>query len=90
MKSFILCLFSIFFIYGVISFLFTIKNIGFASKPYIMKTHNEESSIEGRLRFALMRRCEIIVIDLGSTDDTKDIVKKMARDYPCISLIEKE
>ncbi len=90
MKSFILCIVCIFFVYGLVSFFFTLKNKSFTTTPYIIKTLNEEGSIEGKLRFALMRKCEIIVVDLGSTDDTKEIVKKMAQDYPCISLIEKE
>ena len=84
-KSFILCVISIFFVYGLISFLFKIK-----TTSYIIRTFNEQDTIEGRLRLALFRNCEIIVIDSGSTDDTKQIVKKMAIDYPNIILIEKE
>ena len=83
--SFILCVISIFFVYGLISFLFKIK-----TTSYIIRTFNEQDTIEGRLRLALFRNCEIIVIDSGSTDDTKQIVKKMAIDYPNIILIEKE
>ena len=84
-KSFFLCIISIFFVYGLISFLFKIK-----TSSYIIRTFNEQDTIEGRLRLALLHNCEIIVIDSGSTDDTKQIVKKMAMDYPNIILIEKE
>lgn len=86
-KSLFLCLFSIFFIYGLISFIFTAKN---PSSTYIIKTLNNEKSIEVKLRIALIQKKKIIVIDLGSTDETTKIVKKMAQDYPSITLIEKE
>ena len=87
MKSLFLCLFSIFFIYGLISFILIAKN---PSYTYIIKTLNNEKSIEVKLRIALMQKKKIIVIDLGSTDDTLKIAKKLAQDYPSISIIEKE
>ena len=87
MKSLFLCLFSIFFIYGLISFILIAKN---PSSTYIIKTLNNEKSIEVKLRIALMQKKKIIVIDLGSTDDTLKIAKKLAQDYPSISIIEKE
>ena len=86
-KSLFLCLFSIFFIYGLISFILTARN---PSSTYIIKTFNDEKSIEMKLRIALMQKKKIIVIDSGSTDDTIKIVKKMEQDYPLITLIEKE
>ena len=84
-KSFILCIISIFAIYGIINFIFTQKN----KTIYIIGTHNCEDTIESKLRLALIRNNTIIVVDSGSTDDTIDIVKKMAMNYPCIKLIEK-
>ena len=86
-KSIILCLFSIFFIYGLINFMCTLK---YPKTTYIIKALNNQDTIEAKLRLKLMRNCEIVVIDSGSTDDTKKIIKKMIQDYPCISLIEKE
>lgn len=86
-KSLFLCLFSIFFIYGLISFMLTAKT---PLSTYIIKTLNNEKSIEMKLRIALMHKKKIIVIDFGSTDETLKIAKKMAQDYPSISIIEKE
>ena len=86
-KSLCLCLFSMFFIYGLISFIFTAKN---PSSTYIIKTFNDDKTIEMKLRIALSQKKEIIVIDSGSTDDTVKIVKRMAQNYPLITLIEKE
>lgn len=83
LKSFILCVISILFVYGVICF--------FVRRPdstYIIKTLNDENSIEGKLRLAMPKNREIIVVDLGSNDDTLKIVRKMMRDYPIIKLIE--
>lgn len=85
LKSFILCLFSIFFIYGVICFLF-----GFRKEKgiHIIKTLNDEDNIEAKLRLAMLKYDEIWVIDLGSSDDTLEIVKKMIEDYKTIRLLE--
>lgn len=89
-KSFVLCIVSIFFIYGLILFLFQMKNSVSSEPTYIIRTYNDQDTIEGTIRLALMKNCIIIVIDSGSTDDTKEIVKKMVTDYPNIILIEKE
>lgn len=86
-KSIILCVVSIFFIYGLINFMCTLKC---PKTTYIIKTLNDQNTIEAKLRLLLMKSYEIVVIDLGSTDDTKTIIKKMINNYPCISLIEKE
>ncbi len=81
MLSFILCVISIIFVYS------------FINRPkstYIIRTLNDENSIEGKLRLAMLKNSEIIVIDSGSTDDTLEIVKKMKKDYPIITLIENQ
>ena len=81
MLSFILCVISIIFVYS------------FIKRPkstYIIRTLNDENSIEGKLRLAMLKNSEIIVIDSGSTDDTLEIVKKMKKDYPIITLIENQ
>lgn len=81
MLSFILCVFSIIFVYS------------FIKRPkstYIIRTLNDENSIEGKLRLAMLKNSEIIVIDSGSTDDTVEIVKKMKKDYPIVTLIENQ
>lgn len=79
LKYFILCIVSIIFIYSLIR------------KPegtHIIRTLNDENSIEVKLRLAMLKNSEIIVIDSGSTDDTLKIVEKMKKDYPFIKLIE--
>ena len=84
LKSFILYIFSIFFVFGILSFL-----IKLPKTTYIMKTLNDENSIETRLRLAMLRYNEIIVVDLGSTDDTLKIIEKMVNDYENTIIIEK-
>ncbi len=83
LKSFVLCVVSILFVYGFICF--------FIERPkstYIIRTLNDENSIEGKLRLAMLNNSEIIVVDLGSNDDTLKIIRKMMIDYPIIKLIE--
>ncbi len=83
LKSFILCIVLIIFVYGFICFF-----IRRSKSTYIIRTLNDENSIEGKLRLAMLKNSEVIVIDLGSTDDTLQIVRKMIKDYPIIKLIE--
>ena len=85
LKSFILCIFSIFFVYGVICFLLGLKK---EKGIHIIKTLNDENSIEVKLRLAMLKYDEIWVVDLGSCDDTPEIVKKMMADYKKIKLIK--
>ena len=58
----------------------------------IVAVKNQEEKIEGFLRSSLFKilygreECikDIIVTDLGSTDKTKEIINKLAKDYDCI------
>ena len=84
LKSFVLCVISIFFVFGVISFLLKCPKT-----TYVIKTLNDENSIESKLRLAMFQYNEIIVVDLGSTDDTLKIVEKMVKDYEDIIILKK-
>lgn len=58
----------------------------------IIAVKNQEEKIEGFLRSSLFKILygkeeyikDIIVTDLGSTDKTKEIINKLAKDYDCI------
>lgn len=60
----------------------------------IIATKNQENKIEGFLRTILFRILygkeemvkDIMVVDLGSTDDTIKILHKMEEDYPYIKV----
>ena len=60
----------------------------------IIAVKNQEEKIEGFLRSTLFKIFygkedylkNIIVADLKSTDNTKEIVKKLSKDYECIKL----
>ena len=68
------------------------------ARPYprvsvIMATHNEEKFIERCVLSVLegtfpLDQLEIIVADGMSTDRTRDIVQRLARQYPCVQLID--
>ena len=61
----------------------------------IIAVKNQEEKIEGFLRSALFKLLygkeeylkNIIVADLKSTDNTKEIVKKMADEYECLQIL---
>ena len=55
---------------------------------HIITTMNDEDNIESRLRLAMLKYDKILVIDSGSSDDTLEIVKKMATDYDVIKMKE--
>ena len=60
----------------------------------IIAVKNQEEKIEGFLRSILFKILygkeefikDIIVTDLNSTDNTKEIVKKMSTDYECVKV----
>ena len=60
----------------------------------IIAAKNQEEKIEGFLRSILFKILygkeefikDIIVTDLNSTDNTKEIVKKMSTDYECVKV----
>ena len=58
----------------------------------IIAVKNQEEKIEGFLRSSLFKLLygredylkNIIVADLDSTDNTKEIAKKLSKDYECV------
>ena len=60
----------------------------------IIAVKNQEERIEGFLRSSLFKILygkeeyikDIIVADLGSTDKTKEIVRKISFDYECVKI----
>ena len=90
----IVILVSVFSVIGVILTLeLIIKAIRNRHKenPYILiAVKNRAEQIEGIIR-TLMRkypRSEFLIIDLGSTDDTREILKRLAHDYNRIKVKE--
>lgn len=61
---------------------------------FIIAVKNQENRIEGFIRSILFRILygkeenvkDIIVTDLNSTDDTKEILEKLSKDYSCIKV----
>lgn len=61
----------------------------------IIAVKNQEERIEGFLRSSLFKLLygreeelkNVIVADLESTDDTKEIVKKLADEYECLKVL---
>ncbi len=87
-------------IYGVIELIKTILNIYLHTNLksegiyLIIAVKNQENKIEGFLRSILFRILygkeenvkDIIIADLDSTDDTKEILEKLSKDYNCIKV----
>ncbi len=62
-------------------FVFCIVYFGKKENVYIIRTYNEENSIESKLRMSMLKYNKIIVLDCDSCDSTKEITAKMAQDY---------
>lgn len=87
-------------IYGVVELIKTILNIYLHTNLksegiyLIIAVKNQENKIEGFLRSILFRILygkeenvkDIIIADLDSTDDTKEILEKLSKDYNCIKV----
>ena len=89
-----------FALYGLFEFvrqiidLFTYINLKEDGIYIIIAVKNQEEKIEGFLRSSLFRILygkeenvkDIIITDLGSTDNTKEIINKMSIDYECVKV----
>ncbi len=89
-ESIILCLISLFSAIGIISAVkvFTAQLLNrHKQSPYIViGVKNHQDSIEGIARL-LMRThpsSEILIIDYGSSDETRAIIDKLCGDFPKI------
>ena len=89
-------------LYGLIEIIKTIYYICVYDKLkcdgiyFIVAVKNQEEKIEAFLRSILFRMLygkeenvdEVIVTDLGSTDNTNKILEKLQKDYKCINLVD--
>lgn len=91
-----------FAIYGLLEIIKTIYYICTYTKLesdgiyFIIAVKNQEEKIEGFMRSILFRMLygkdeyikNVIVTDLGSDDNTKEIIEKLSQDYRNINLID--
>lgn len=78
-----------------IIYIFTYTKLKSDGIYLIIAVKNQEEIIEGFLRSTLFKILygkeenlkNIMVVDLKSEDQTKEIVKKLAKDYECIDII---
>lgn len=87
-------------IYGMVELIKTALNIYLHTNLksegiyLIIAVKNQENKIEGFLRSILFKILygkeenikDIIIADLDSTDDTKEILEKLSKDYKCIKV----
>ena len=92
----VLALYGLIEIIKTIYYICTCTNLESDGIYFIIAVKNQEEKIEGFMRSILFRilygkeECikNIIVSDLGSTDNTKQILQKLQQDYKFINLIE--
>ena len=92
LKSFILCILCVFAVFGLfcMSVLYMTKS---AQKvPIIICTYNDEDEIEAKLRLEMVKNpgSDIIVVDLGSQDETEKIVRTLCLKYGYIRFIQRD
>ena len=92
----------VFALYGLIEILKTVYYIFTYTKlesdgiHFIITVKNQEEKIEGFLRSILFRMIygkeeyikNVIIVDLGSSDNTKEIIEKLSKDYKNINLLD--
>lgn len=91
-----LALYGFFEIIKTIIYMCTYTNMKADGIYLIIAVKNQEDRIEGFLRSSLFKLLygredylkNIIVTDLGSTDNTKEIVKKLSKDYECVKVTD--
>lgn len=87
-----LALYGLFEIIKTIIYIYTYTNLEADGIYVIVAAKNQEKTIEGFLRSMLFKIIygkedlvkNIIVADLNSTDETKNIIDKIGKDYDCI------
>ncbi len=90
----VLALYGLFEIIKTIIYTYTYTNLKPDGIYVIIAAKNQEKKIEGFLRSFLFRLLygkeenikDIIVVDLNSTDETKEILEKLSRDYETIKI----
>ena len=91
-----LALYGLFEIIKTIVYMCTYTNMKADGIYLIIAVKNQEEKIEGFLRSSLFKLLygredylkNIIVADLDSTDNTKEIAKKLSKDYECVKVVD--
>ena len=92
----ILALYGLFELIKQIINMITYTNLRTDGIYIIIGVKNQEEKIEGFLRSSLFKLLygredylkNIIVADLDSTDNTKEIAKKLSKDYECVKVVD--
>lgn len=90
----VLALYGLFELIKTIVYTYTYTNLKADGIYVIIAAKNQENKIEGFLRSFLFRLLygkeenikDVIVVDLNSTDETKEILEKLGRDYENIKV----
>lgn len=90
----ILALYGLFEIIKTIVYTYTYTNLKAEGIYVIIAAKNQEKKIEGFLRSFLFRFLygkeenikDVIVVDLNSTDETKEILEKLSLDYDVLKM----
>lgn len=90
-----LSLYGLFEIIKSIIYFFTYSNMSADGIYLIIATKNQEEKIEYFLRSSLFKILygkedfvkKVIVADLDSNDNTKEIAKKLSNDYDCLKVV---
>ena len=91
----VLALYGLIEIIKTIYYICTCTNLESNGIYFIIAVKNQEEKIEGFMRSILFRilygkeECikNVIITDLGSTDKTKEIAKKLSYEYECLKVI---
>ena len=92
----VLALYGLIEIIKTIYYICTCTNLESDGIYFIIAVKNQEEKIEGFMRSILFRilygkeECikNVIITDLGSTDKTKEIAKKLESDYKIINIMD--
>ena len=90
----VLALYGLFELIKTIVYTYTYTNLKADGIYVIIAAKNQENKIEGFFFFFLFRLLygkeenikDVIVVDLNSTDETKEILEKLGRDYENIKV----